>query len=88
MCPVVGTQIVYVEGPRSAGALSTGKRAFDLVVGTIALILAAPVMAVTALAVKADSGPSRGSSSFSRGIQPGLGYPGWGMKIKIGRAHV
>ncbi len=57
MRPVAGTQIVYVEGPRSAGALSTGKRAFDLVVGTIALILAAPVMAVTALAVKADGGP-------------------------------
>lgn len=57
MRPVAGTQIVYVEGPRSAGALSTGKRTFDLIVGSLALILASPVMAITALAVKADGGP-------------------------------
>lgn len=55
--PVAGLPIVYVEDPRSERALSLGKRIFDIVVATLALILLSPVLAVTAFLVRSDGGP-------------------------------
>lgn len=56
--PVAGTQIVYVEDPRSAGALSWGKRSFDIIMATAMLIVISPVMAVTSMLVRRDGGPA------------------------------
>ncbi|MDY3677864.1 MAG: sugar transferase [Actinomyces urogenitalis] len=55
--PIAGTQIVYVEAPRSASALSWGKRVFDVIAATLMLVAALPVMLVTALLVRHDGGP-------------------------------
>ncbi|WP_172191658.1 sugar transferase [Actinomyces faecalis] len=56
--PVAGTQIVYVEDPRSAGALSWSKRAFDIITATLMLVMSSPIMIVTALLVRHDGGPA------------------------------
>lgn len=55
--PVAGLPIVYVEDPRAAGALSTGKRIFDVVTASLALVLLSPILLVTALLVHRDGGP-------------------------------
>ena len=56
--PVAGMPIVYVEDPRSNGALSRGKRVFDLVLATLILVLVSPWFLLTALAVRlTDYGP-------------------------------
>ncbi|WP_162940168.1 sugar transferase [Gryllotalpicola protaetiae] len=55
--PVEGLPMVHVDLPRFSGFNYSVKRAFDIVVGTVALLVAAPVMIVVALAVKTDGGP-------------------------------
>ena len=56
--PVAGLPLVYVERPRAALAMRWGKRLFDVVGAVVALVLAAPVMALIALAIKIeDRGP-------------------------------
>jgi exopolysaccharide biosynthesis polyprenyl glycosylphosphotransferase len=56
--PVGGLPLVYVERPRAALAMRWSKRLFDVVGAVLALLLAAPVMALVALAIKVeDRGP-------------------------------
>jgi len=56
--PVAGLPLVYVESPRALMAMRWSKRLFDVVGAAAALLLAAPVMAVIALAIKIeDRGP-------------------------------
>jgi exopolysaccharide biosynthesis polyprenyl glycosylphosphotransferase len=56
--PVGGLPLVYVESPRALLAMRWSKRLFDIVGAATALVLAAPVMAVIALAIKIeDRGP-------------------------------
>lgn len=55
--PLADTQLVYVEQPRSAQALSAGKRIFDIILATFVLIVLSPVMLITALLVNRDGGP-------------------------------
>ena len=56
--PVAGLPLVYVESPRAQLAMRWSKRAFDIAGAASALLLAAPVMALIALAIKIeDRGP-------------------------------
>jgi exopolysaccharide biosynthesis polyprenyl glycosylphosphotransferase len=56
--PVAGLPLVYVESPRALLAMRWSKRLFDVVGAAAALLLAAPVMAVIALAIRIeDRGP-------------------------------
>lgn len=56
--PVGGLPLVYVESPRALLAMRWSKRLFDVVGAATALLLAAPVMAAIALAIKLeDRGP-------------------------------
>ncbi len=56
--PVGGLPLVYVESPRALLAMRWSKRLFDVVGAAAALLLAAPVMALIAIAIKAeDDGP-------------------------------
>ncbi|MGO4660904.1 sugar transferase [Terrabacter sp. 2TAF16] len=66
--PLAGLPLLYVEGPRYAGAMRTVKDVFDKLIASCALIALAPVFAVIALAVKVTSpGPV-----FFRQIRVGL----------------
>lgn len=53
--PVAGLPLVHVEFPRLEGAKRFGKRAFDVVVSGLLLVLLSPFMLATAIAIKADS---------------------------------
>ncbi len=56
--PVGGLPLVYVESPRALLAMRWSKRLFDVVGAAVGLVLAAPVMAIIALAIKMeDQGP-------------------------------
>jgi exopolysaccharide biosynthesis polyprenyl glycosylphosphotransferase len=56
--PVGGLPLVYVESPRALLAMRWSKRLFDVVGAAVALLLAAPVMAAIAIAIKIeDRGP-------------------------------
>jgi exopolysaccharide biosynthesis polyprenyl glycosylphosphotransferase len=56
--PVSGLPLVYVERPHAALTMRWSKRLFDVVGAVVALVLAAPVMALIALAIKIeDRGP-------------------------------
>jgi exopolysaccharide biosynthesis polyprenyl glycosylphosphotransferase len=58
MRPVGGLPLVHVEQPQSLGASRGLKRVFDLVGATLLLLIASPVMLVSAIAVKLqDGGP-------------------------------
>ncbi len=57
--PVGGLPLVYVESPRALLAMRWSKRLFDIVGAAFALAIAAPVMAVIAIAIKLeDRGPA------------------------------
>lgn len=57
--PVAGLPLVFVEEPRAARARSWAKRAFDILGSTVLIALAAPLMALVALAIKLDTpGPA------------------------------
>lgn len=56
--PVGGLPLVYVESPRALLAMRWSKRLFDIVGAAVCLLLAAPVMAIIAVAIKLeDQGP-------------------------------
>ena len=56
--PVAGLPLVFVERPQAQQAGRWVKRLFDIVGSSILLLLAAPIVAITALAVKIeDRGP-------------------------------
>ena len=56
--PAAGLQLMELEGPRHQNASRASKRLFDLVGATLLLLLASPLLLVTALAVKLhDGGP-------------------------------
>lgn len=58
MRPVGGLPLVHVEQPQSMGASRISKRVFDVVGATFAILLASPVLAAVALAIKfGDGGP-------------------------------
>ncbi|MGV8849608.1 MAG: sugar transferase [Propionibacteriaceae bacterium] len=54
--PVGGLPLVYVESPRALLAMRWSKRMFDIVGAAAALVIAAPIMAVIALAIKIEDG--------------------------------
>ncbi|QXT62945.1 sugar transferase [Tessaracoccus palaemonis] len=56
--PLAGLPIVFVEDPRSRGALSLGKRILDLGLSLLFIVLFSPLLIVTALLVRADGGPA------------------------------
>ncbi|MFT4216285.1 MAG: sugar transferase [Micropruina sp.] len=56
--PVAGLPLVYVERPQAVAASRWGKRTFDIIGSSLLLLLAAPIIAVVAIAVKLeDRGP-------------------------------
>lgn len=58
MRPVAGLPLVYIESPRATRALRWGKRVFDIIGSSLALVVTSPVMAGVALAIKIeDRGP-------------------------------
>ncbi|KSZ60330.1 polyprenyl glycosylphosphotransferase [Rhodococcus pyridinivorans KG-16] len=58
MRPVAGLPLIHVEKPSYHGAKRSGKRIFDLVFASAALVALAPVFAVIALLIKLeDRGP-------------------------------
>ncbi|MEI5583395.1 MULTISPECIES: sugar transferase [unclassified Agromyces] len=57
--PVAGLPLIQVDYPMFTGRKYAAKRAFDLVVGTVLLVVLAPVFALIALAIRRDSpGPA------------------------------
>jgi exopolysaccharide biosynthesis polyprenyl glycosylphosphotransferase len=56
--PVQGLPLLHIEEPEFHGAKRLLKAAIDRVLGTLALVLALPIMLVTAIAIKvSDAGP-------------------------------
>ena len=56
--PVAGLPLVYVERPQAVAASQWSKRAFDMLGSGLLLLVAAPIIAVVALAVKLEDGGS------------------------------
>jgi exopolysaccharide biosynthesis polyprenyl glycosylphosphotransferase len=57
--PVAGLPLIQVDYPVFAGRKYAAKRAFDLVVGSVLLVILAPVFALVAIAIRRDSpGPA------------------------------
>lgn len=56
--PVAGLSLIHVDYPEFTGVRYATKRAFDIVVSSLALLVLWPVMLVTALLVRADGGPA------------------------------
>jgi Undecaprenyl-phosphate glucose phosphotransferase len=52
---VADVPLAHISGPPTDGGKALMKRAQDLVIGTLALMVAAPVMALIALAIRLDS---------------------------------
>ncbi|TXK19502.1 sugar transferase [Homoserinibacter sp. GY 40078] len=53
--PVAGLPLIHVETPRYEGIKAFGKRAFDIVVSGVLILIASPVLIGVALAVKLTS---------------------------------
>ena len=56
--PVAGLSLIHVDPPEFTGARYVTKRAFDIVVSALALLVLSPVLAVIGLMVRADGGPA------------------------------
>jgi exopolysaccharide biosynthesis polyprenyl glycosylphosphotransferase len=54
--PIDNLPLFHIARPRHGGPSMYGKRAFDLVIGTAALMFLLPAMAITALAIRCDDG--------------------------------
>ncbi|MCD2498719.1 MULTISPECIES: sugar transferase [Microbacterium] len=52
--PVAGLPLVHVDFPRLEGYRRVVKRTFDIVAGSVMLVLALPVMLVTAIVIRAE----------------------------------
>lgn len=72
--PVAGLPLVHVEKPKAEQALKASKRAFDIIVGGLALLVAIPIIFAVAVLIKVeDGGPvffrqqrvGRGGSPFT-----------------------
>ena len=66
---------LFVDRPRFSAANGLAKRAFDIVVSAIALVLISPIMVLTALAIKIED---RGPVSY---ISERVGYHGQSFRI-------
>ncbi|MGB2923056.1 MAG: sugar transferase [Mycobacterium sp.] len=55
MRPVAGLPLIHLEKPQYRGAKRFEKRAFDVCFSALVLLLAAPLMAIVALAIKSES---------------------------------
>lgn len=56
--PVAGLPLVYVEYPALEGYKRFSKRAFDIAVSALLIVVASPIMSVTAIAIRIDgAGP-------------------------------
>ena len=53
--PVAGLSLLHLDAPTISGGRKVAKSAFDAVLGALLLVLAAPAMAVIALAIRLDS---------------------------------
>ncbi len=56
--PVAGLSLIHVDSPEFTGARYVTKRAFDIVVSSLALLVLSPLLAVIALMVRTDGGPA------------------------------
>jgi len=56
--PVAGLSLIHVDYPEFTGFRYATKRAFDVCVSSLALVLLAPVLALLALWVRTDGGPA------------------------------
>jgi len=56
--PVAGLSLIHVDSPEFTGARYVTKRAFDIVVSTLALVVLSPLLAVIAMMVRTDGGPA------------------------------
>ena len=57
--PIAGLSLLHLERPAAGGGRLLGKTAFDLLLGTVALLVAAPLMLLVALAIRLTSrGPA------------------------------
>lgn len=56
--PVAGLSLIHVDSPEFTGARYATKRAFDIVVSALALVVLSPVLAVIAVMVRTDGGPA------------------------------
>lgn len=56
--PVAGLSLIHVDSPEFTGARYVTKRAFDIVVSSLALLVLSPVLAIVALMVRTDGGPA------------------------------
>lgn len=54
MRPIDNLPLLHIASPRQEGPSGVAKRTFDLIFGALALLVAAPVMALAALAIKLD----------------------------------
>lgn len=54
--PVAGLPLVHVEKPKAEHALKATKRAFDIVVGGLSLLAAAPILFIAAVLIKLEDG--------------------------------
>jgi exopolysaccharide biosynthesis polyprenyl glycosylphosphotransferase len=67
--PVAGHQMIYVQAPQYSGAKYIAKRALDILVSSIAIVLLSPIFLALAIVVRLDSpGPA-----LFRQIRVGLG---------------
>ncbi|RNE62596.1 sugar transferase [Cryobacterium tepidiphilum] len=53
--PVAGLPLIHVETPRYEGSKSVAKRIFDIVVSSVLIVLASPVLALIAITVNLSS---------------------------------
>lgn len=56
--PVAGLSLIHVDSPEFTGGRYITKRAFDVVVALVALVVLSPVLAVVAAMVRTDGGPA------------------------------
>ncbi|UNK70105.1 sugar transferase [Microbacterium sp. H1-D42] len=56
--PVAGLSLLHVDSPEFTGARYITKRAFDIIVSGLALVLLSPLLLMLTLRVRADGGPA------------------------------
>lgn len=56
--PVAGLSLIHVDSPEFTGARYVTKRAFDIVVSSLALLVLSPLLLVIGVMVRTDGGPA------------------------------